>query len=169
MRVQGTKWNPFLIYTRTAYLAYRIGLRLARGKMYRDQYFLNNRINLGDFLLFERPLKVNGIKAIPRKHTADFNILFHNKESKVESRLDLNKGETFLDIGANVGRYTLKAATQQSDIKIVSIEAHPKNYEALCRIFLAMVFQILLPLTRRYQIGRVKLYSTNTLRKIIVF
>jgi FkbM family methyltransferase len=133
MELLATRWNIFLIYSKAAYLAYRIGLRLIRGKAYRDQYFLNNRINLGDFLLFERPLKINGIKAIPRKHTTDFNMLFHQKESKVESRIDLNNGETFLDIGANVGRYTLKAATQQSNINIVSIEAHPKNYEALCR------------------------------------
>jgi FkbM family methyltransferase len=133
MELLATKWNAFLIYSKAAYLIYRIGLRLTRGKTSRDQYFLNNRINIGDFLLFERPLKINGIKAIPRKHTTDFNMLFHEKESKVESRLDLNNGETFLDIGANVGRYTLKAATQYSDIKIVSIEAHPKNYEALCR------------------------------------
>jgi FkbM family methyltransferase len=133
VRLLATKWNAFLIYTKGAYLAYRIGLRLIRGKAYRDQYFSNNRINLGDFLLFERPLKINGIKAIPRKHTADFNLLFHEKEYEVESRVDLNNGETFLDVGANVGRYTLKAATQHSDIKVVSIEAHPKNYKALCR------------------------------------
>jgi FkbM family methyltransferase len=133
MEVLDTKWNIFLIYSKAAYLAYRVGLRLTKGRRYRDEYFLNNHINLGDFLLFERPIKVNGLKAIPRKHTADFNMLFHDKEYEVESRLNLNEGEIFVDVGANVGHYTLKAATYHPEVKIISIEAHPKNYKALCR------------------------------------
>jgi FkbM family methyltransferase len=133
MEVLDTKWNIFLIYSKAAYLAYRVGLRLTKGRRYRDEYFLNNHINLGDFLLFERPIKVNGLKAIPRKHTADFNMLFHDKEYEEESRLNLNEGEIFVDVGANVGHYTLKAATYHPEVKIISIEAHPKNYKALCR------------------------------------
>jgi FkbM family methyltransferase len=145
-------------------VAYRVLLRLIRGKKYRDAYFIENRISRGDFLLFERPIKVNGIKAIPRKHTTDFNMLFHDKEYEVESRIDLNEGETFVDIGANVGRYSLKAATLRQDIKIISIEAHPKNYEALCRNISCNGFSNIIPINKAAsdKKGKIRLYEHVT-------
>ena len=164
MELLGTRWNIFLLYSYAAYLTYRVGLRLVKGKKYRDDYFINNRITLGDFLLFERPIKVNGIKAVPRKHTADFNMLFHDKEYEVESRIDLKEGETFVDVGANVGHYTLKAATQHTDIKVISIEAHPKNYEALCRNISCNRFSNIIPINMAAsdKRGKVTLYEHIT-------
>jgi FkbM family methyltransferase len=104
------------------------------GKERRQKYFIENHINLGNFLLFEWPIKKNGIKAIPRKDTADYDMLFGKREKEIELHLRLYKGETFVDVGSNVGYYTLKAATDYGeDINIVAIEAHPENYKALCR------------------------------------
>jgi FkbM family methyltransferase len=116
------------------YIGYRILLRIIMGKDKRNEYLESNHVSLGDFLLVERPIKAHGIKAIPRKHTADFEILFKEREIPLQSHLIMNKGETFVDIGANVGYYTLKAATTYGNsVKVISIEAHPYNYKALCR------------------------------------
>ncbi len=65
-------------------------------------------------------------------------MLFWRHEKDIEPEiLDLKEGESFLDVGANVGYYTLKAASafanQSLPIKIMSVEADPDNYGALRR------------------------------------
>src|SRR5919108_1222018 len=123
-----------LFFAKCNYVMHRVWLRLVMGKERRQKYFIENHINLGNFLLFEWPIKKNGIKAIPRKDTADYDMLFGKREKEIELHLRLYKGETFVDVGSNVGYYTLKAATDYGeDINIVAIEAHPENYKALCR------------------------------------
>ena len=123
-----------LFFAKCNYVMHRVWLRLVMGKEGRQKYFIDNHINLGNFLLFEWPIKKNGIKAIPRKDTADYDMLFGMREREIELHLGLYKGETFVDVGSNVGYYTLKAATDfGEDINIVAIEAHPENYKALCR------------------------------------
>jgi FkbM family methyltransferase len=105
------------------------------GKKRRDEYWAENRINLGNFLLFEHPIKANGIKAIPRKNTTDYNVLFWgDREESIQPHLTMNEGETFIDAGSHVGFYALKAATDYgNNIKVIAIEAHPDNYKALNR------------------------------------
>jgi hypothetical protein len=45
----------------------------------------------------------------------------------------LTKGDIFLDIGANIGFYTLAASKiVGGDGRIISVEADPYNYEKLC-------------------------------------
>src|SRR6478672_3754552 len=95
---------------RWIYRGYRILLRIRMGKNKRNEYLETNHINLGDFLLLERPISANGIKAIPRKKTADFDLLFKKREIELQPHLVMRRGETFIDLGANVGYYTLKAA-----------------------------------------------------------
>lgn len=75
----------------------------------------------------------NGLKAYIREGTDDFHLLFTPREEEILPHLQVNKGETFVDVGANVGYYSLKAAIANKDngIRVVAIEAHPETYSAL--------------------------------------
>ena len=105
------------------------------GKRKRDEYLKKLRLSPIDFLP-ERPYTMkNGVKAIPRKGTKDFYMLFVAREQDIGSHLAMKENETFVDVGANVGSYTLSAAKEYKDkeVKIIAIDAHPDNYRALCR------------------------------------
>jgi FkbM family methyltransferase len=128
--------NPlpiFLKYARYRYITYRIFLRMKMGKQERDEYIKKNGIKSIDFLP-ERPYSINGVKAIPRKHTEDFYMFQIPREKELSPHLSMNKGETFVDVGANVGYYSLKIAKnyQNKGVKVIAIEAHPENFKALC-------------------------------------
>lgn len=58
--------------------------------------------------------------------------IYHGKRSLLP-HLIMHKGETFVDVGANVGYYSLKIAKEYSSkgVTIIAIEAHPGNYKAL--------------------------------------
>jgi FkbM family methyltransferase len=123
------------------------------GKKARNRFFESTHVNIGDFLLFEPPMSANGVGAVPRRHTQDFDMLFKKREERVQPEiLDLKDGESFVDVGANVGYYTLKAAsmasTNNSSAKIISIEAHPDNFRALCRNITCNGYTNVLPLNK---------------------
>lgn len=101
----------------------------------RNEYLQTNGTSILDFLP-ERPYKMEcGAKAIPRIGTSDFTVLFMSIEPKVVSHLVMKENETFVDVGANVGVYTLMVAKKYMDkgVTVVAIEGHPRNYKALCR------------------------------------
>ena len=77
----------------------------------------------------------NGLRAYVRKDTDDFHLLFTPREEKIHPHLQMNSGETFVDVGANVGYYSLMTALENkdNDVKVVAIEAHPETYSALLR------------------------------------
>jgi FkbM family methyltransferase len=130
--------SVFLKYAKYRYIAHRLLLRIKNGKKRRDEYFQHNRISMIDFLpefLPERPLKFNGIKAIPRKGTHDFYMLFIPREENVKPHFKMYSDETFVDVGAGVGSYTLMIAEKYKSkaVKVIAIEAHPDNYKALRR------------------------------------
>ena len=87
-----------------------------------------------DFLP-ERPYSINGINAFPRKGTDDFYMFYIPREKELLPHLIMHKGETFVDVGANVGYYSLKIAKEYSSkgVTIIAIEAHPGNYKALSK------------------------------------
>jgi FkbM family methyltransferase len=124
----------FLKYARYRYIAYRLFLRIKMGKKRRDDYLWNKGISIIDFLP-ERPYSIDGIKAIPRKGTQDFYMFYIPREEEVKPHLTMYENETFVDVGANVGSYSLKIANDYKNkgVKIIAIEAHPENYKALCR------------------------------------
>jgi FkbM family methyltransferase len=110
-------------------------LRIKMGKKKRDEHLKKTRLSPIDFLP-ERPYAMkSGVKAIPRKGTKDFFMLFVAREQDIGPHLAMKEKETFVDVGANVGSYTLSAAKEYKDkgVKIIAIEAHPDNYRALCR------------------------------------
>jgi FkbM family methyltransferase len=73
------------------------------------------------------------LKAYIREGTDDFHLLFTPREEEIRPHLKLNRGETFVDVGANVGYYSLKAAigNKDNEVRVVAIEAHPETYSAL--------------------------------------
>jgi len=61
-------------------------------------------------------------------------ILSRDFESYMPVWLRPEKGEIFLDVGAHIGKYTLRAAkTVEDKGLVVAIEAHPLNYQTLKR------------------------------------
>ncbi len=124
-----------LRYARHRYIFFRLLLRIRMGKRKRDEHLKNMLLSPIDFLP-ERPYVMQGgVKAIPRKGTKDFYMLFVAREQDMGSHLAMKENETFVDVGANVGSYTLSAAKEYKDkgVKIIAVEAHPDNYRALCR------------------------------------
>jgi hypothetical protein len=79
------------------------------GKSKRDGYPWNTGVSLIDFLS-ERPYSDNGIKAIPRKGTQDFYMLFIPREEGIKQHLIMYENETFVDLGSSVGSYSLNIA-----------------------------------------------------------
>jgi len=128
-------FSLFWRYARCRYVLYRIFLRVKMGKDKRDKYLVQNRVSEFDFLP-ERPYVMqDGIKAIPRPKTRDFQMLFISREQEVKCHLAMEENETFVDAGANVGSYSLMIANEYKDkgVKVIAIEAHPENYKALRR------------------------------------
>jgi len=83
----------------------------------------------------ERPYSINSINALPRKGTDDFYMFYIPRERELLLHLVMHKGEIFVDVGANVGYYSLKIAKEYSSegVTIIAIEAHPGNYNALSK------------------------------------
>jgi len=122
----------FLKYARYRYLTHRVLLRIRMGKNKRDEYL--GRIGLSEIdFLPERPYTINGLRALPRRGSDDFYMFFVPREKELLTHLVMQKGETFVDVGANVGYYSLKLAKDYSneEVDIIAIEAHPGNYKAL--------------------------------------
>ncbi len=122
----------FLKYASCRYIFFRLLLRIKMGKKKRDQYLKNTRVSAIDFLP-ERPYAIHGIKAIPRKGSSDFFMFFVSREQDVKSKLLMNENETFVDVGANIGSYSLRIANDYKNkgVKVIAIEAHPENFKAL--------------------------------------
>jgi len=105
------------------------------GKDKRGEFLAQNRVSEFDFLPERTYITQDGIKAIPRPKTRDFQMLFISREQEVKRHLAMEENETFLDVGANVGAYSLMIANEYKDkgVKVIAIEAHPENFKALCR------------------------------------
>jgi FkbM family methyltransferase len=128
-------YSLFWRFARFRYMLYRIFLRIKVGKKRRDQLLREKRISEFDFLPERTYLMDSGVKAIPRRGTRDFQMLFVSREHGVKTHLAMQANETFVDVGANVGAYSLDIANQYRNlnVKVIAIEAHLENYRALCR------------------------------------
>ena len=91
----------FLKYARYRYIAYRIFLRIKMGKKERDDFLRESALSEMDFLP-ERIYSINRIKAIPRKGSDDFYMFYVQREKGLLPHLIMDRGETFVDVGANV-------------------------------------------------------------------
>jgi FkbM family methyltransferase len=128
-------FSLFWRYARYRYILYRIFLRVKMGKDKRDKFLRHNRTSEFDFLPERAYVTDSGVKAIPRRGTRDFHMLFVPREHEVKRHLVIEENETFVDVGANVGSYSLMVANEHKGkaVKVIAIEAHPDNYKALCR------------------------------------
>ena len=132
--------NPdfIIMCAKYRYMLHRILLRIKMGKTARNDYIQKERITYLEFLpeIFYagKVCEKDGIRAVPRAHTDDFYVLFIEKENELKSHLTMHSGESFVDVGSNVGYYSLRIAKDYGKgVKVIAIEAHPKNYEALLR------------------------------------
>src|SRR6266487_3761280 len=124
----------FLKYARYRYITHRLFLRMRMGKKKRDEFLRGSGLSEIDFLP-ERPYSINSINALPRKGTDDFYMFYIPREKAIELHLVMREGETFVDVGANVGYYSLRIAKEylSKGVTIIAIEAHPGNYKALTK------------------------------------
>jgi FkbM family methyltransferase len=156
----------FLKYARCRYITYRLFLRIKMGKKKRDNYLTTRRLSPIDFLPERTYAMENGVKAIPRRNTRDFQMLFISREQEVKRHLVMRENETFVDVGANVGSYSLMVSKEYKDraVKVIAIEAHPGNYRALLRNIRCNKFEnIIIPINKvisNYK-GLVDLYERS--------
>src|ERR687895_36499 len=129
---------------KSIYLGTRFFLRLILGRKKRDRIFVKRNINFKDFLYSST--KVLGVDRtllleihvpshdyrihcplnkedfiVMTKHEEEIIGLFHPKE-----------GDTVVDIGAHMGRYTITSSKSVgSSGKVIAVEAHPYNFRML--------------------------------------
>lgn len=123
----------FVVYTKLFFNCY---LLLQKCKFFRRERSISDFVP--ERFTSEKVCTLDGISAVPRRNSDDFYVLFiapTTVEREVRSLIDLRDNETFLDVGANVGNYTLRVAHDYKDkkVNIIAIEAHPETYRALCR------------------------------------
>ena len=152
----------FLKYARCRYIAYRVFLRLKMGKRKRDDLLSENGLCEIDFLP-ELIYSFDKIKAVPRKGSDDFYMFYVPREKGLLPHLIMHKNETFVDVGANIGYYSLKIAKEYSEkgVNVIAIEAHPGNYNALCKNIELNDFKCITTINKAVSDhkGKVKMYE----------
>jgi len=125
----------YLKLLRYRYWLFRVIVTILLGKNKRDEIYRKHDFS---FLSCSRskPQKTPaGFLCLPRDSTDDFELLFMPREKKVQPYLKINDAEIFVDVGANVGYYSLKNANEHRDdeIRVIAVEANKENFEALVR------------------------------------
>ena len=146
--VHGAKiFDGFILFSfRVIYLSVRILLRIILGKGRRDRLYKQKGINFKDFLYGS--LKILGIdKSVLLKFDVpkygyqvycpinkEDLIVMSRHEDEIIDHFNTKQGDTVVDIGAHMGKYTLIASMcVGANGKVIAIEAHPGNYEMLNR------------------------------------
>jgi FkbM family methyltransferase len=62
-------------------------------------------------------------------HESLYIVVFH--EDWMEKYLKIGEGDVFVDVGAHVGKYTIRASRNAA--RVIAIEAYPDNYRTLVR------------------------------------
>jgi FkbM family methyltransferase len=148
------KW--ILFFLKIIYLGIRFSIKIALGKKRRDRLFVKRGIHFNDsfgpsfyfmsflykFIKFSRLGNPVSLKISVRKY--NYKVLCPIKKEEVINmtireddiieHFTPKQGDIVVDIGANIGRYTIigskRVGTQG---KVVAIEAHPGNFEMLNR------------------------------------
>src|SRR5215212_436389 len=148
------KW--ILFFFKIIYLGIRFSVKIALGRKRRDRIYVGLGIHFNDsfgpsfyivsflyktikFLRLGNPvsLKINvpkyGYKALcPIKKEEIVNMTI--REDEIIEYFTPKQGDIVVDIGANIGRYTIIASKRVgTNGKVVAIEAHPGNFEMLNR------------------------------------
>jgi len=126
------------------YLGTRFFLRLILGRRRRDRLFLKRNINFKDFLYSSTKIMRLDKKLVLEIHVPNHDYRIHcplNKEDFIvmtkheEEIIGLfspEKGNTVVDVGAHMGRYTITSSKSVgASGLVIAFEAHPYNFRIL--------------------------------------
>jgi FkbM family methyltransferase len=126
------------------FLGVRFFLRLILGRKKRDRIFLKRNINFKDFLYSSTKILGVDKTLLLEIHVPSHDYRIHcplNKEDFIvmtkheEEIMGLfrpKEGDTVIDIGAHMGRYTIPSSKSVgASGKVVAVEAHPSNFRIL--------------------------------------
>lgn len=116
------------------YVMIRIPLRVM-GKKKRDDFLIRHNIKMSSFFLSKEIIVTkNGKKSFVRRGYDDYGIwVDDDREPSLSPYFNIGKDEIFIDVGANIGKYTIDMSYQNPKNQIISIEAHPLTYNILKR------------------------------------
>src|SRR5829696_798285 len=148
------KW--ILFFLKIIYLGIRFSVKIALGKKRRDTLYVKRGIHFNDsfgpsfyfmsflykvikFLRLGNPVslkisvpKYNYKVLCPIKKEEIINMTI--REDDIIEHFTPKQGDIVIDIGANIGRYTIISSKRVGTKgKVVAIEAHPGNFEILNR------------------------------------
>ena len=148
------KW--ILFFLKIIYLGIRFSVKIALGKKRRDRLYVKRGIHFNDsfgpsfyfmsflykvikFLRLGNPVslkisvpKYNYKVLCPIKKEEVINMTI--REDDIIEHFTPEQGDIVIDIGANIGRYTIISSKRVGTKgKVVAIEAHPGNFEILNR------------------------------------
>jgi FkbM family methyltransferase len=129
---------------KSTYLGTRFFLRLVLGRRKRDTIFLKRNINFKDFLysstkilgvdktlLLEIYVPSHDYRIHCPLNKEDFIVLTKHEE-EIMGLFRPKEGDTVVDIGAHMGRYTITCSKSVGTSgKIIAVEAHPYNFRIL--------------------------------------
>ena len=130
---------------KTIFRGTRFLLKVILGRKRRDALFVRKNINFKDFLykatgpfgLGKISLEISVPKYDYKVHCPlnreDFIVMTKHEDEMIE-RFVPKLGDTVVDVGAHMGRYTIIGSKRVGpDGKVVAIEAHPGNFRLLNR------------------------------------
>lgn len=144
--VKGARAFDKLVFRllKSIYIGTRFFLRLTLGRKKRDSLFLKGNINFKDFLYSSTKIMRVDKKLLLEIHVPNHDYRIHcplNKEDLIvmtkheEEIIGLfrpKKGDTVVDIGAHMGRYTITSSKSVgASGKVIAVEAHPYNFRIL--------------------------------------
>jgi len=112
-------------------LLFKLGI--TRSYAVSDFYFTNVIIKNSDGIFF------------CRKKSTDLNIIRNTFEEKLKEHFRLTNGN-FIDIGAHIGKYTVRIAKGLKTGKVIAIEAHPANFSILQKNIMLNKLKNVIPL-----------------------
>ncbi len=129
---------------KSIFLGTRFFLRLILGRKRRDELFLKRNINFKDFLYSSTRILGVDKRLLLEIHVPNHNYRIHcplNKEDFIvmtkheEEMISLfrpKEGDTVVDVGAHMGRYTIPSSKSVgASGKVIAVEAHPHNFRIL--------------------------------------
>src|SRR5919109_3619950 len=129
---------------KSTYLGTRFFLRLILGRKIRDRIFLKRNINFKDFLYSSTKILGVDKTLLLEIHVPSHDYRIHcplNKEDFIvmtkheEEIIGLfrpKEGDTVVDVGAHMGRYTITSSKSVGQHgRVIAVEAHPYNFRIL--------------------------------------
>jgi FkbM family methyltransferase len=130
---------------KTAFLGTRFLLKVIMGRKRRDEWFAKRHLTFKKFLYsatepfglgrlsLEISVPKHGYKIRCPLNREDLIVMTRHEDEMID-RFDAKHGDTVIDIGAHMGRYTIISSKRVGkEGKVIAIEAHPGNFGLLRR------------------------------------